>query len=179
MAIACKNPTDLSKLVKGLKKLEGIDTLIRVSVDPSGEYIVSGAGELHLEITLKDWISPPKVFFRETVTETSNQLYLQITKHNRLFTVAKPLSNEQIQNLETNCLHSWNLSDIKKIWAFGANTQEHNILSNSIKGVQNSGLNEIKDSVIAAFEWVTKEGILAREPIRGAQFEFMDAVLHS
>jgi translation elongation factor EF-G len=35
------------------------------------------------------------------------------------------------------------------------------------KGVQY--LNEIKDSVVAGFQWATKEGVLAEENMRGKQ----------
>lgn len=37
------------------------------------------------------------------------------------------------------------------------------------KGVQY--LNEIKDSVVAAFQWATKEGVMAEENMRGIAFE--------
>lgn len=40
-------------------------------------------------------------------------------------------------------------------------------------------LNEIKDSCIAAFQWATKEGVLADENMRGIKFELYDVVLHT
>ena len=45
------------------------------------------------------------------------------------------------------------------------------------KGVQY--LNEIKDSCVAAFQWATKEGVLADENMRGIKFELYDVVLHT
>ncbi|KAJ9692778.1 hypothetical protein PVL29_011729 [Vitis rotundifolia] len=40
-------------------------------------------------------------------------------------------------------------------------------------------LNEIKDSVVAGFQWASKEGALTEENMRGICFEFCDAVLHA
>jgi elongation factor 2 len=40
-------------------------------------------------------------------------------------------------------------------------------------------MHESRDSIVAAFNWVTKEGVLAEEPLRGARFNIIDAVLHS
>lgn len=52
-----------------------------------------------------------------------------------------------------------------------------NILVDVTKGVQY--LNEIKDSCVAAFQWATKEGVLAEENMRGIVFEVHDVVLHA
>merc|ERR1712164_181034 len=49
-----KNPSDLPKLVEGLKRLSKSDPIVQCSTSESGEHIVAGAGELHLEICLKD-----------------------------------------------------------------------------------------------------------------------------
>jgi translation elongation factor EF-G len=43
----------------------------------------------------------------------------------------------------------------RKIWCFGPDTNGPNILVDCTKGVQY--LNEIKDSVVAGFQWATKE----------------------
>jgi elongation factor 2 len=40
-------------------------------------------------------------------------------------------------------------------------------------------LNEIKDSCVAAFQWATKEGVMAEENMRGIVFEVHDVVLHA
>jgi len=84
VAVEVKNPSDLPKLVEGLKRLAKSDPLVVCSIEESGEHIVAGAGELHLEICLKDLqddfmngaplkISEPVVSFRETVTMPSSQ----------------------------------------------------------------------------------------------------------
>ena len=54
VAVECKNSQDLPKLVEGLKRLSKSDPMVQCSIEESGEHIVAGAGELHLEICLKD-----------------------------------------------------------------------------------------------------------------------------
>jgi len=54
VAVEPKNPSDLPKLVEGLKRLAKSDPLVQCYTEESGEHIVAGAGELHLEICLKD-----------------------------------------------------------------------------------------------------------------------------
>merc|ERR1712188_336437 len=51
------------------------------------------------------------------------------------------------------------------------------LLVDTTKGVQY--LNEIKDSCDAAFSWVTKEGVLAGENMRGTRFNILDVTLHA
>ena len=53
-AVEPKNPQDLPKLVEGLKRLSKSDPMVVITMEESGEHIVAGAGELHMEICLKD-----------------------------------------------------------------------------------------------------------------------------
>merc|ERR1712193_221764 len=100
VAVEPKNPQDLPKLVEGLKRLAKSDPMVLCMTEESGEHIIAGAGELHLEICLKDLEedhagiplkkSDPVVSYRETVTEQSTQTCLSKSpnKHNRLFMTA-------------------------------------------------------------------------------------------
>merc|ERR1712196_535604 len=65
----------------------------------------------------------------------------------------------------------------RKIWCFGPDTTGPNMVIDMTKGVQY--LNEIKDSVVAAHQWATKDGPLAEENMRGIAFEIEDVVLHA
>ena len=97
VAVNCKNPSELPKLLEGLKRLAKSDPMVQISHEDAGDYIIAGAGELHLEICLKDLEEDhagipiiqkdPVVSYRETVTEESNQVCLSKSpnKHNRLF----------------------------------------------------------------------------------------------
>src|SRR5271169_6550392 len=53
VAVEVKNAPDLPKLVEGLKRLSKSDPCVQTWMSETGEYIVAGAGELHLEICLK------------------------------------------------------------------------------------------------------------------------------
>lgn len=89
--------------MEGLKRLAKSDPMVQCIFEESGEHIIAGAGELHLEICLKDLEedhacipikkSDPVVSYRETVTEESDQMCLSKSpnKHNRLFAKAVPM----------------------------------------------------------------------------------------
>lgn len=51
--------------------------------------------------------------------------------------------------------YEWEATDCKKIWCFGPDGTGPNLLVDVTKGVQY--LNEIKDSVVAGFQWAVKE----------------------
>ncbi|CAI4805661.1 CFF_collapsed_G0051850.mRNA.1.CDS.1 [Saccharomyces cerevisiae] len=86
VAVEVKNANDLPKLVEGLKRLSKSDPCVLTYMSESGEHIVAGTGELHLEICLQDLehdhagvplkISPPVVAYRETVESESSQTAL-------------------------------------------------------------------------------------------------------
>merc|ERR1712226_1356859 len=103
VAVEPKNPSELPKLVEGLKRLSKSDPMVQCIIEESGEHIIAGAGELHLEICLKDLEedhaqiplkkSDPVVSYRETVSEESDRMCLSKSpnKHNRLFMKARPM----------------------------------------------------------------------------------------
>jgi elongation factor 2 len=103
VAVEPKNPADLPKLVEGLKRLAKSDPMVQCIIEESGEHIIAGAGELHLEICLKDLEedhacipikrSDPVVSYRETVSDESTEMCLSKSpnKHNRLFMKACPM----------------------------------------------------------------------------------------
>jgi len=108
IAVEPKNPSDLPKLVEGLKRLSKSDPLVQCTIEESGEHIIAGAGELHLEICLKDLqedfmngaqlrVSQPIVSYRETVLGISDPdpnaicLSKSPNKHNRIYCYAEPL----------------------------------------------------------------------------------------
>ena len=69
----------------------------------------------------------------------------------------------------------WDKHLAKKIWCVGPETTGPNVVVDMCKGVQY--LNEIKDSVVAGFQWASEEGALAEENKRGICFEVCDVVL--
>jgi elongation factor 2 len=73
--------------------------------------------------------------------------------------------------------YDYDATEARKIWCFGPEGTGANIVVDCTKGVQY--LNEIKDSVVAGFQWATKEGVLADENMRGVRFDIQDVTLHA
>jgi elongation factor 2 len=204
-SVEVKNAQDLPKLVEGLKRLSKSDPCVLTSISESGEHIVAGAGELHLEICLKDLeedhagvplrISDPVVAYRETVSGKSSITALSKSpnKHNRLYMIAEPLDEEVSKEIEAGKIgprddfkarariladdYGWDVTDARKIWCFGPDTSGANLLVDQTKAVQY--LNEIKDSVVSGFQWASREGPVAEEPMRSCRFNIMDVTLHA
>merc|ERR1712137_1433907 len=105
VSVKVKDGKELPKLVEGLKKLSKSDPLVICTTEESGEHVIAGCGELHVEICLKDLRddyaqcefiqSDPVVTYRETVSDKSNQVCLAKSpnKHNRLYVQAEPLAD--------------------------------------------------------------------------------------
>ncbi|XP_012372676.1 elongation factor 2 [Octodon degus] len=205
VAVEAKNPADLPKLVEGLKRLAKSDPMVQCIIKESGEHIIAGAGELHLEICLKDLEEDhacipikkldPVVSYRETVSEESNMMCLSKSpnKHNHLYMKARPFPDGLAEDIDKGevsarqelkqCArylaekYEWDVAEARKIWCFGPVGTGPNILTDITKGVQY--LNEIKDSVVAGFQWATKEGALCEENMRGVRFDVHDVTLHA
>jgi len=205
VAVEPKNPADLPKLVEGLKRLSKSDPMVQCIIEESGEHIIAGAGELHLEICLKDLEedhaqiplkkSDPVVSYRETVSEESNIMCLSKSpnKHNRLFMRAVPMPDGLAEDIDKGDVnprddlkirgkylvekYEFDATESRKIWCFGPDTNGPNILVDCTKGVQY--LNEIKDSVVAGFQWASKEGVLCDENLRAVRFNIYDVTLHA
>ena len=71
----------MPKLIDGLKNLAKIDPLVQCTTEETGEHVVAGSGELHIEICMKELeniclipiiVSDPVVSYMETVTEKSS-----------------------------------------------------------------------------------------------------------
>jgi len=205
VAVECKNASDLPKLVEGLKRLSKSDPMVQITIEESGEHIIAGAGELHLEICLKDLEedhaqvplrkSDPVVSFRESVTTESDRMCLSKSpnKHNRLYMKAKPLGEELSADIDDGKVsskddpkirgryladeHDWDIGEARKIWGFGPEGTGPNLVTDGSKGVQY--LNEIKDSVVGGFQWASKEGPFSEENCRGVWWSIYDVTLHA
>jgi len=204
IAVSAKNAADLPKLVEGLKKMAKSDPLVLV-ISTETEHIIAGCGELHLEICLKDLVeeysnieivkSDPVVPYKETVTTVSTQTCLAKSpnKHNKLYIVAEPLKEELTIDIENGIIRpnedikitartlidkfDWDQHDARKLWTFGPENCGPNLLVDQTKAVQY--LNEIRDSMESAFQWITKEGVVAEEAMRGIRFNILDVELHA
>jgi elongation factor 2 len=207
VAVECVNASDLPKLMEGLKRLSKSDPLVLTFTAPTGEHIVAGAGELHLEICLKDLqddfmkgapvkISEPVVSFCETIqAETSLQCCSKSpNKHNRIYMRCEPLGDELCQAIDRGDIsdtqenkvrarlladeYKWDVTLARKIWTFGCPPDgKANLLCDATKGVQY--MNEIKDSMVGAFIQASAAGILCEEAMRGVRANAEDVTLHA
>lgn len=73
--------------------------------------------------------------------------------------------------------YEYDVTEARKIWCFGPEGTGPNLMVDCSKGVQY--LNEIKDSVVAGFQWAAKEGVMAEENLRGVRFNIYDVTLHT
>eukprot|EP00463_Aulacantha_scolymantha_P004831 TRINITY_DN59_c0_g2_i1.p1 TRINITY_DN59_c0_g2~~TRINITY_DN59_c0_g2_i1.p1 ORF type:complete len:458 (+),score=108.41 TRINITY_DN59_c0_g2_i1:515-1888(+) len=116
-AVDVKNASDLPKLMEGLKRLAKSDPLVQCQTSRTGEHVIAGAGELHLEICLKDLredfmkgapvkVGKPVVSFCESVQSESAQQCVAKSpnKHNRIYMTAEPLGDEFCQQVENGDL---------------------------------------------------------------------------
>merc|ERR1719460_743196 len=205
VAVKPKDGKDLPKLVEGLKKLSKSDPLVVCSIEESGEHVIAGCGELHVEICLKDpreeyaqcdfVMTDPVVSYRETVTCESSQTCLAKSpnKHNRIYLVAEPMEEELSKAIEegpagpkaepkerTKLLkdkYEMDPNDATKIWAWGPETDGPNLVVDKTVGV--AYLLEIKEHVNSAWQWISKEGPLCEENMRGVRMNIMDVTLHT
>ncbi len=205
VAVEAKKASDLPKLIEGLNKLAKSDPIVQIYREESGQHIVAGTGELHIEICLKDLEedfaqceikkSDPVVTYKEAITEKSSQICLakSTNKLNRLYCQAEPLHNDLCDLIEKGELgpksepkertsklvntFGWEKEDAERIWTFGPENVGANVLVDMTTGVQYMG--EIKDGMKSAFQWATAEGVLAEESMRRFRMNIMDAEIHS
>merc|ERR1712156_1039102 len=205
VAVEVKNASDLPKLVEGLRKLSKSDPLVVCTTEESGEHVIAGCGELHVEICLKDLreeyaqcdfsISDPVVSYRETVGAESSVTVLAKSpnKHNRIYLKAQPMDEEVAKDIEDGKLgpkadpkervklfkekYEWSDTEARKIWCWGPETDGPNVVVDTTQAVQY--LLEIKEHVTSAFQWASKEGPLCDENMRAIRFNLMDVTLHT
>merc|ERR1712127_605642 len=205
VAVKVRDGKELPKLVDGLKKLSKSDPLVICSIEESGEHIVAGCGELHIEICLKDLrdeyaqidftVSDPVVSYRETVQALSSITALSKSpnKHNRIYMQAEPLPEGFAEDVESGKINAnddakertkylsekfdFDKNDALKIWCFGPDTTGANILVDKTTAVQY--MSEIKEHCVSAVQWATKEGALCEENMRGIRFNILDVTMHA
>jgi len=204
-AVEPKNSADLPKLVEGMKRLSKSDPMVLCYTEESGEHIIAASGELHLEICLQDLqndfmgttvkVSDPVVSYRETITGETEKTCLSKSpnKHNRLFVDGTSLgaelciavddgeisstADQKLQGRKMADEFGWDVSEARKIWAFGPDGTGPNMFVDTTKGV--NYLLEIKESVVGGFAWASQNGPLCEEVMRGCRFNLMDVVLHA
>ncbi|MEM2768857.1 MAG: elongation factor EF-2 [Candidatus Anstonellales archaeon] len=196
-----RNSKDLAKLIDVLKQLSREDPTLKVEINhETGEYLISGMGELHLEIVehkIKNEqgvdivVSPPIVVYRETI---KNDLKEPIeskspNKHNRFYIVVEKLPDEVRKWIVEQGFMGGKIKNVdyvvKKLIELGMDRDEAknfwsiydgNILINATKGIQY--LNETQELIIQGFIEAMQKGPLAQEKVVGVKVKLVDAMLH-
>ncbi|CAO3621653.1 unnamed protein product [Cunninghamella blakesleeana] len=207
VAIEPMNPSELPKVLDGLRKINKSYPILTTKVEESGEHIILGTGEMYLDCVLHDLrrmyaeveikVADPVVRFCETVVETSALKCFAETpnKKNKLTFIAEPLEKGLAEAIESNQInlkwpakklsgyleenYGWDVLAARSIWVFGPDEMGPNILMDDTlpTDVDKKLLYSVKDSIRQGFQWGTREGPLCDEPIRGVKFKIIDAVL--
>lgn len=199
IAVEPKNVKDLPKLIEVLRDVAKQDPTVKVNInEKTGEQLISGMGELHLEIVttrikndkkLDIVISEPIVVYRESVLGTAGPVEGKSpNKHNRFYIEVEPLDEGIINALNNNDLKEGRIKSkemAKEFIEFGMDKEESrrvwtiynkSMFLNMTRGIQH--LDEVKELLLEGFEEALKEGPLASEEVTGLKFKLVDAKLH-
>jgi len=172
VAVEPKNPKELSELLAGMKQIEIEDPTLAVSVNKdTGEHLLSGMGDLHLEIAVKHLkamlsgmevsVSPPRVVYRENATvKGAVAVAWSPNKKNKFTLQVKPIDEEHESRSHENII------------AVGENK---NVLIESIAKPEQ--LQDILDFVVSGFRFACRAGPLCGEPMRAVEVNLMEVKL--
>ncbi|KAM0799145.1 U5 small nuclear ribonucleoprotein component [Usnea florida] len=207
VAVEPINPSELPKMLDGLRKVNKSYPLITTKVEESGEHVILGTGELYMDCVLHDLrrlysemelkVSDPVTRFCETVVETSAIMCYAITpnKKNKITMVAEPLDDGVAEDIESGKVnikdpirkvgqffednYEWDKLASRSIWAFGPDEMGPNILQDDTlpSQVDKKLVNTVRDTLRQGFSWGTREGPLCEEPIRNTKFKLTDISL--
>jgi elongation factor 2 len=200
-AIKPEKPGDLPKMIEVLRQVSKEDPSIKIEInEETGESLMSGMGELHLEIienrikTEKNMniiTSPPIITFRETITKESPEAEGKTpNKHNRLYFKAEPLTDEIYQAMKDGKIPEgrvkkkddllWNALEEagmdSKTSRKVRDIFKGNMFIDETRGVVY--INEIMEMVLDMFEDVMSAGPLAKEACNKVKISLVDVKLH-
>jgi len=200
VAVEPEDVKDLPLFDKVIHKLTLEDPNLHFKINKeSGEFLLSGMGELHLEVTayrmqeagLKVKISKPIVIYRETISRDYKGppiMGKSPNKHNRLWVTLEKLSDEVIEAIKAGKISEmqtrderqkiltkqfgWSTEDARNVIAI----EDTNILVNRIKGRQY--VEEVLDHVKSGFREAVHTCVLAKEPAYGLKVNLEDILIH-
>jgi 116 kDa U5 small nuclear ribonucleoprotein component len=200
VAIEPISPSELPKMLDGLRKINKSYPLITTKVEESGEHIVLGTGELYMDCVLHDLrklyaemdikVSDPVTRFCETVSEQSAIMCFAKTPNgrNKITMVAEPLDDGIAEDIESGAVkikdgnravakfleekYEWDKLSARGVWAFGPEEMGPNILVDDTlpSTADKKLLRSVQESIKQGFSWGTREGPLCEEPIRNTKF---------
>jgi elongation factor 2 len=168
VALEPENPADLQHLSDALDRLAIEDPNLAVTINArTGEYLLSGIGELHLETAvkfLKEYssgieitVSKPTVDYRETVTTKGSVVMAKsLNKQNSFWIQAEPLE--------------------ERTATAGALDEHGNTLINSARNVKHLG--NVEAAIVEGFKWACRTGPLCEQPMRNVRINLLGAIIH-
>jgi elongation factor 2 len=200
-AIEAKRPSDLPKLIEVLRQVQKEDPTIVIEInEETGEHLMHGMGELHLEVIenriktekgVEVQTSPPIVVYREAIQKISPEMEGKSpNKHNKIYIVVEPLQEEISQAIKDRKLpesrfKKKNETVISVLREIGWDAKSAgnvkavcngNMFMDKTRGIVHIG--EILEMVLDMFEDVMKAGPLAKEPCINVMVSLMDCKLH-
>ncbi len=200
-AVEATRPSDLPKLIEVLKIVQKEDPSIKIELnEETGEHLMHGMGELHLEI-IENRIKTEKkidiktgnpiVVYREAISRAGAVgMGKSPNKHNHLFFKAKPLSDAISEAIKSGELPEGRIKkkDLvirDKFVECGMDSKEAlkvkdifsgNVFIDGTRGIVHIG--EILEMVLDMFEDVMKQGPVAKEPCFKMELTMTDCKLH-
>ena len=201
-SIEVTKPQDLPKLIEVLRKVGKEDPSVKIEInEETGENLLSGMGELHLEIIegriktekgLEVKMGTPIVVYRESINKQSDEVVSRTANgHNTFFLSMEPLEDNVYDSIERGEIPEGRLKkkaeDIwKKLSELGLSNDEARAYRDIYKGNvfedQTRGLvllSEVIESIIDGWRLVVDNGPLAKEPLMKTKFVLHDAKLHT
>ena len=200
-SIEVTRSSDLPKLIDVLRKVGKEDPSIHIEInEETGENLMSGMGELHLEIIegriknekgLEVKTGSPIVVYRESINKPSGEIEVRTPNgHNILFIEVQPLEDQVYDAIERGILHEVRLKKKpeevwKKLSELGISNEEArqyrelykgNVFQDRTRGIVLLG--EIVDSIMDGWKLVVDGGPLAKEPLMKTKFILHDIKIH-
>ncbi len=198
VAVEAKNTKDLPKLIEVLRQVGKEDPTVKMQInEETGEHLVAGMGELHLEIIayrinekgVEIETSEPIVVYRETIAGTAGPVEGKSpNKHNRFYIEIEPLDEAVYQAIVDGEIKEGRVKgkdlvakfqeyglpkeQARKVW----DVYDKSIFVNMTRGIQY--LDEIKELLLEGFESAMDDGPIAKERVMGIKIKLMDAKIH-
>lgn len=200
-AIEANKPSDLPKLIEVLRQVNKEDPTIAIEInEETGEHLMAGMGELHLEVVenriktekgVEVKTSPPIVVYRESVTKTSPEVEGKSpNKHNKFQFTVEPVPDEVYEMIKSGEIGDQRVKkkDMelwKKLESAGMDSKDSravrmiyngNMFMDNTRGIVHIG--EIIEMVMDGVKDVLTYGPIAREPSTKVLVRLHDTTLH-
>ncbi|MFB6135939.1 MAG: elongation factor EF-2 [Halobacteriaceae archaeon] len=197
-SIEAQNMDDLPKLIETLQQVAKEDPTIQIEInEDTGEHLISGQGELHLEVITQRIernrgipvsTGEPIVVYREAPRSASREIEGRSpNNHNRFYVTVEPLPDEIVDAMKLGELSmdmpEQERREVLQEAGMDKDSSQNvediigtNVFLDETKGIQH--LNETMELVVEGIEEALEDGPLAAEPVQGALVRLHDARLH-